>query len=556
MPLPNSKPVWPETSILLGAGMTAPLNMPASAGMGESIRKLAESDKPLQERIKASNRFRGIEKELECFLTALGDDLKEEKLQPNEDAMKAAKKILPDNWEKEKIMEKILKWKSIYNWNALRRLAIKTPLENEDHAKYLTDLYNLIDGSLLSNQGVQTSENTFLEPHKLRTARNLLVIFSNLMLACGYHKTKKEEPKKFKAYLELAKTLGELMQKEAIDLEGSNYSMRDFYFMSFSVISFNFEPFFLWSMFMANDGLNKNPPHIGKCNLPVKLFHDFSTFAAVRDQNNKNEANYPLNETVARRTNQGEDGGRLYRICKFYLAHGCANFRECENCGKMHLLLGNWEPLPKNLFYPPPFKTDLFPNEPYTEDERKAQEEECEYDAVQCPFCGRMTYAHNAPMIMQSSYKGGHASFLEEIQRDAKVSLSGAKHIILMGYQLPPDDIVWRSAIVAKRNEEKIYCSVVVGHKGEDRWLEGGELKKYAKEKKKKIEKEKLPEYGVPAIDAAIAIFGKDNVRAYAGGIPQVWCSGGSVDKNKVKDLLYPKKKFPNNIAEERINRA
>ena len=59
-------------------------------------------------------------------------------------------------------------------------------------------------------------------------------------------------------------------------------------------------------------------------------------------------------------------------------------------------------------------------------------------------------------------------------------------------------------------------------------------------------------DYGINAIDAAIAVFGEKNVRAYTGGIPQVWLSGNSLDKDKVKDLLYPKKIFPNGVAQSR----
>jgi len=59
-------------------------------------------------------------------------------------------------------------------------------------------------------------------------------------------------------------------------------------------------------------------------------------------------------------------------------------------------------------------------------------------------------------------------------------------------------------------------------------------------------------DYGINAIDAAIAVFGEKNVRAYTGGIPQVWLSGNSLDKDKVKDLLYPKNIFPNGVAQNR----
>jgi hypothetical protein len=215
----------------------------------------------------------------------------------------------------------------------------------------------------------------------------------------------------------------------------------------------------------------------------------------------------------------------------------------------MMLVLGEWEQISKQLFSPPPFKTKLFERTPRTKEEDEAYRDG-KYDAIQCPFCSAMTYAYNNKMIMQTAYKGGHTSFLEEIQRDAKVSLSGAKHVILLGYQLPPDDVVWRSAIVAKQKNEKAYCSVVVGNKGNDEWIEGDELKKYLEEHGEKKDK---ADYGINAINAAIAIFSIDKVRTYTGGIPNVWCSGGAVDKDKVKNLLYPANVFPDGVANMRI---
>ena len=87
--------------------------------------------------------------------------------------------------------------------------------------------------------------------------------------------------------------------------------------------------------------------------------------------------------------------------------------------------------------------------------------------------------------------------------------------------------------------------------------MEGEELVRYVADIKKNIEKEKWADWGINAIDAATAIFGKDNIRAYTGGIPQVWCSGSnSADKDKVKDLLYPAKVFPDGVAKMRLQNA
>ena len=546
-------PFWPETCIFWGAGATAELGIPATNGMAEAVYKLSckENDEPLQKRIEKAKFFYEIEKELECFLTALGDNLEENDLYPSKEAIEAAKKILPDNFTDEEIIRKILKWKSHYDWNALRRLAIKAPLENDNYYKYLTDLYNVIDGNLLSNLGLQMEKDVFLDTHRLRNARNLLVLLSSLTVVCAYHKTRLKNPEKFENYLEFTKTLSKLMQQEAMDLEGFKYNDKRFYLMSFAVISMNFDPLLRWFMFMANAELNKNPPHLGKGNLPLMLYVDISAPVAYRDS--RKDIGYPLDEVAAFRINENEDEGNLYRICKHFLVHGGTNLRECENCGKMSIVWGNWrEKTPKDLFFPPPFKINLFQHEPYTEEEEKAHNDG-DYDAVQCYFCGNLTYTYNTPMIMQTSYKGKHTSFLEDIQRNAKVSISGAKHIILMGYQLPPDDVVWRSILAAKRNNKgDVYCSVVVGNLGENKWIEGKELKNYVKDKKEN-EKEEWADYGINAIDAAIAVFGEKNVRAYTGGIPQVWLSGNSVDKDKVNDLLYPKKIFPNGVASSRL---
>ena len=43
--------------------------------------------------------------------------------------------------------------------------------------------------------------------------------------------------------------------------------------------------------------------------------------------------------------------------------------------------------------------------------------------------------------------------------------------------------------------------------------------------------------YGIDAIENAIAIFGKEKVRAWTGGIPQVF---GDCSEANVKDLFYP----------------
>jgi hypothetical protein len=337
--------------------------------------------------------------------------------------------------------------------------------------------------------------------------------------------------------------------------------------MSYAIACINFDPILMWLQFVSNGYAKNNAPYLGTPPRPLHLFHDFSLYFTNRDPNGEPplRPDHPLNETVAKRVNGHTDGGRIYRIGKFFFPHGSTNFRECPNCGKQSVWLGhNWEYLSQTLFPPPPFETSLFEAKAMSREEETAHKAQ-HPDAVQCLFCGHMTHANDAPMIMQTSYKGGHASFLEEIQRDLKVCLSGTRHVVLLGYQLPPDDLVWRTVFLANRKPGKMCCSVVVGYRGGEytggpKWLDGIELKNYVNVVKEKEAKEKLADFGIPAIESALAIFGDDYVRAYTSGIPQVWMDGDSANKEKILDLLYPKKIgnheiFPDGIAAYRKNR-
>ena len=146
MPLSNYTPFWPESAILLGAGAMAGLGVPTTDQMGKAIRGLAESEvsKGIKERINEVSRFHDIEAELEYFLTTLGDSLEEDEVSFNKESIEAAKKILPEDFSEERVTARILQWKAHYDWNALRRLAIKVPVENDNYAAYIMDLYNVI----------------------------------------------------------------------------------------------------------------------------------------------------------------------------------------------------------------------------------------------------------------------------------------------------------------------------------------------------------------------------------------------------------------------------
>ena len=201
----------------------------------------------------------------------------------------------------------------------------------------------------------------------------------------------------------------------------------------------------------------------------------------------------------------------------------------------------HWDYKSKNLipnFPVPLFDADKTEHKEFTDKENEWRKN-LKYDSLQCMHCGAETKALDAPMIMQTMFKSTPTSFLEEIQRNVKVSLEKARHIVLLGYRLPPDDTIWQQAFAeAVRSKlgtkSEAYCSVVVGHRGEQRWLYDDELTDYVNTHQKDVDVASL---GVDAIENAIAIFGKKKVRAWTGGIPQVF---GSCTEYNVNALLYP----------------
>jgi len=559
--LPSYNLNWAETTIFWGAGATSSLKLPTTNEMGKIVHRLAATDDLLGKKIKKTEAFNGIEEELEAFLCLLGDDLNSDYGIFSEKEKVAYKKIFSALSPERQISQAVY-WRTLYDWDALRRLILKIPLQNDDGAQFLLDLYNIIDGGIMNHRGVEVGGKVekkigedkeeaslfVLEPRRLTGARSILNLLLQMMMACAYYKTEKGDPTLFDPYIKLADILAELMQREgryrdsmAVHKNPDFYSSREFYLFSYAIVSMNFDPILLWLIFNAHKRKNDKAPRIGRYNQELKLFHDFSIFMGVRRVDGDSPAVwYPFNETVAQRVNGYQQ--RVTRIGKFYFPHGSTNFRECIHCGKLSMTLGNeWRDLSDSLFPSPPFKTELFQSKPRSKEEAEDQEQRNQYDAIQCPFCGHMTYSTDIPMVMQTSYKGNHPSFIEEIQRDLKVCLEKSRHIVLMGYSLPKDDLVWRSVLVAQRNDNKKFCSVIVGFKGPKKWINSRELASWVV----KIKEEKKPQeykaYGIPAIESAIAIFGEGRVRAYTGGVPNVW-EGGMQD---VIDMLYPVDAFP-----------
>jgi hypothetical protein len=305
-----------------------------------------------------------------------------------------------------------------------------------------------------------------------------------------------------------------------------NLDQPAFYQGDVGFVSLNYDPIALWMQFVANRDLNKSPdvPTIGTPPVPLHLFHDFGHLIPAR-RIGRGEATwpwYPMNEAATQRLNEQAGGDCRVRLTKFLFPHGCLCWRECPNCGKLSAYHGDeWDLHAHSLFPPPPLRAfDLRPCPSWITSKEREQREKGLIDARGCLHCGTLTYANHTQAVMQSSFKSRPPSFIEEIQRDLRSTTMQANHIILMGYSLPQDDVTYRAFFSAScqrhrgPSDRQVRCTVVGKETDHPGWYGPTELKA----------RSFLKDH---AVNAAVDIFGDDNVRFYGGGVPNVFLDDG-----------------------------
>lgn len=544
------QPFWPEVIIFWGAGATRSLGMSTTNELGKKISVLAQKQINVNERVQ---KALGSSDEGVCdFFTLL----------ESEGNFENARGILDKQFlsaENGKAYYKHLT--ASYDWKALRELIMICPGYNSDNFQ-LMDLFNMIDMHLVAQQGIKIKkeqEPKSISPERLSLARNTLVMLIVLIQSLAYQKVIKDRDGRtiLAQYQDFADILAKFMQEEGLYLYRDNTPLnkREFYLFSYAVISMNWDPLLLWFIFNAHKKLNDScSPYIGQPTVPLKLFNDMGHFMGVRQVDGNDPAvRYPMNETVVQRLNDPEHQSRRIRIGKFYFPHGSFNWRECPYCGKLSMWLGNsWGTFSESLFPP-----TLLPDSMDINGRVRSTEEENAIklgilDAIQCPHCGAITDTRHTPTIMQSSFKGNPPSFVEEVQRDMRITLEHTKHLIFIGYSLPPDDFIYRSLLAARTatRNEKVFCSIVGYQEGiPDHWITKGsnEYFEYISKKNSDLNE---------TVKQITDIFGNSvPVRVDGQGFPNVILDQetGCVSEFKVRELIYPRKLFPQGRVERVI---
>lgn len=545
---------FPETVLFIGAGATAQLGMPQSDSQSKFFRALVEPGHGrCLEDVFADYNFESRDLEVMiAFIRFLGDNLEKNWCVVEDEDVKNARVVFGNDADEKLLRSRVMELRREYDWNALKQI-IKVCPHDKIEDNLIRDVYTMIDMKLRDKQGitvtVKNGDTVLIEPGRLPKARNCLILFTNILFANAWYRLSKgKNAEQFQKYVAFNETVAKIMQKEGRQFANKygDFTKPAFYNFSNAIITLNFETVFLWLLFNANRKVNSNGFYLPQTSQKMEQWLFFGVSGKSRKISDKSEArsvdkfSYSQDETSVFRNNECRvSGSPIWRIGSFFFAHGCCNWRECPSCGRMMYYLGDeWGYNSKHLN--PPFPVPLFENIDFNRTEKEKEwKKRLRYDSLECISCSAETIASDAPMIMQTMIKGMPTSFLDEVQRESRVLLRKARHIVLFGYQLPPDDVLWQEAFseavrCRKGTDDEAFCTVVVGYLGEKRWIQGDEMMAFVKKHRYSSDAASL---GVKAIINAVAIFGENRVRAYCGGIPDVW---GNASESEVREILYP----------------
>lgn len=542
-----------DTLIFWGAGAVARVGLRSTQGQAKAIRQLA-GEGTCQGRTYAvlpeAGNWADI---LADLLFVLGDDTEGDAIYSISNAARSAMGRHWHDTSPPALDTRIHHLRALFDWPALKDVVRACPgfQSNDEERLKLQDVFNLIDLHVHGSFHGFPVLGRFLTPDRLVAARRALQLLMNTLFYIDWQIAISDRKAELDKHLGFARLLTEHHQQEGLRLAATmqHFDSREFYLGDVAFASLNYDPVVLWAQFIANrDANNASPPCIGMPRVPLKIFHDFGIFMAVStiddqkitEPEPKERVWYPLNEASAQRLNDREHESRRVRINKFLFPHGCLCWRECPSCGKLTAYMGKeWKFFSRALIPPPPLRgfVELEGYRLSPEDGEGEAWDRGEVDARACVHCGELTFSQHTQAVMQSNFKATPPSFIDEVQRDLRVATQAAKHIILMGYSLPPDDVTYRAFFAARQlrskegEEQRVHCSVVVGQTWGDSWHEPDEIDRLLPG----MEKGEAPR---TTLEAARDLFGRENVRFFGGGIPQVFCEGDTASPLRFQQLI------------------
>ena len=434
-----------KTVVFWGAGATASLGIRTTQEQSKFICDLAQpKGTSLEDRVGNALQDKAVapwDAAFRDLLTILGDARSVEKATEVSDSEIEAMQRHRAPAGPAEMRRRVLHLRAAYDWPALKEIINACPGAGADNEGFkINDLFNIMDLHDQSGHGFH-ADGSFLTPQQVGSAKSALKMLLQAMFFIDWQVAREDKGGHLALHYDFAHILGRRMQRAGVERSDQLYESPEFYLGDVSFVSMNYDPIGLWCQTVANRILNKSPavPHIGNPARNLEVFidpaHPVPGGRIGRDK--KQRVWHSMSEAVVQRLNEVGHG---VRVTKFLLPHGCLCWRECPNCGKLSNYWGHsWKLNSPTLIPPPPLRA-FTPTVDY-EDARTHRESEAwekgEIDARECVHCETLTYAHHTTTEMQSSFKGRPPAFIEEIQRELRVVMKDAQHIVLMGYSLP-----------------------------------------------------------------------------------------------------------------------
>lgn len=492
---------WPETIILWGAGATKYLGLHTTKGLIEIIFKIIKND------------F--------SFLNGRDKSLSE-----------AFKKLITEELVNDK------KLSQIYDLKALSIILSTNPGFN------MNELFTMLDQLIENNMGFNAFVNNkteFLRVERIKSAKRCLILLIEELERISVQNEPGHFDKiKIDPYYKFSKVLSELMIDEGkeFDKRGYKRDTRRFYMYSYGIISFNWDPTLLWNLYNAQREENRKKIKL-EDDLTLKLSSDFGIqIASAGRVHDDSEICYTTDESKCRIVNDYKYPSRVLRIGKILFPHGMFGSRICPECGKSIVNFSdNFNRLSTEVFGPS-LSNELQVHWNYNTKKERLYER----GAIECPYCGQITYPYDMPIIMQTLAGENNIVPLCEIKTEMGLLMKNAKHIVFAGYSLPLDDIMVKTffmSSISGNDKRKLKCTVInydSEYGGDEKWLEGEKIVDYINKKGSTST--------ARCIKSVCDIFNIENIRVSLKGIPDVFMENGNCSRDDVIDLLYPKKYF------------
>ena len=406
----------PETILFAGAGATQYLAMPPTGEMAKFLWDICDEEPLSENTIEKAKCFTGRGKDvaIKAFVLDGGVD------------GNGTIDLADTRWERafpgvqKEDVEKLVRnlWRH-YDWGALKLIAKAKKgetKEEEPRNDYLQEVFTLMDVCIRDGRGFEVNvdgEMVFLPIERIKAAYEALTLLINTMFACAWQKLIKtnEGQEKLKPYRKFFHSLALLMQDEARQFEnqGCSFNKREFYQLSYSLVTTNFEPLFLWLIWNAHDKVNHGKEvRIGNPGRKLKLLMNFPNSVGMRKPTDGNESPspdiwFPCTEAVAQNVNNPNyTDNRIFRLGKYFPVHGMSVTRHCPKCGRLNLYMGDtWNENSATLFPNGIIEPFKWGQNPRTEQETAAHKRG-EYDALECHFCGALTHSYDNFKFMQT----------------------------------------------------------------------------------------------------------------------------------------------------------